>query len=295
LELAAFVAVVKHGGFAAAARAAGLRKATLSERVRMLEERLDVKLLVRSTRTLRVTDEGRAFDREARRALAAASAAESAVLEMRAKPSGTLRISVTPTLAAVLADAVIAPYMCEHPEVAIEIDATTRSVDLLREGYDLAIRVGRLADSSLTVRRLGHAHGGYFASRAYLARKGTPEFPEDLAHHDTIAMPRGDRLPEWHFVNGRRKRTVVVHPRVFASSFELGIVGAVAGLGVVPCTHTAARPYLAKKQLVPVLESWTPPAFEVNAVFPSGAALVPKTRLMIDALSSWFAAQGGRI
>jgi LysR family transcriptional regulator for bpeEF and oprC len=294
-ELAAFAAVVERGGFSAAARIAGQRKATLSERVRDLEQRLDVKLIVRSTRTLRLTDEGHAFAEAARRALAAASDAETAVLEMRAKPSGTLRMSVSPPLAVALLEGVIASYVHQHPDVVVEIDASARTVDLVREGFDLAIRVGRLADSSLSVRRLGYARGGYYASRAYLAREGVPEQPADLVHHDTIAMTRGDRMAKWHFVSGRRQRAVVVRPRVLVSSFELGIEAAVAGLGVVPCTQHAVRAYVAKKQLVPVLESWTPPIFEINAVFMSGGAVAPKTRKMIDALSAWFTARGGRI
>jgi DNA-binding transcriptional LysR family regulator len=185
--------------------------------------------------------------------------------------------------------------MRRHPDVDVEVDASTRTVDLVREGFDLAIRIGRLPDSSLSVRRLGHACGGYYASRAYLARRGTPEQPEDLVRHDTIAMPRGDRIARWHFASGRRKRAVVVRPRVLVSSFELGIEAAVAGLGVIPCAQRTARPYLAKKQLVPVLESWTPPAFEVNALFVPGSAAAPKMRRMIDSLSAWFAAQSGRI
>ena len=293
-ELAAFAAVVEHGGFSAAARAAGLRKATLSARVRALEERLDVKLLARSTRTLHLTDEGNAFAAHARVALAAVSEAEAAASEMRGKPVGTLRVTVSPPLAATLLDRVMAPYLRKYPNVTVELDASTRAVDLLREGYDLAIRVGRLADSALSVRRLGYACGGYYASRTYLARRGVPERPEDLLQHDTIAIPRGERMPRWHFTAGRRNRAVVVRPRVLVSSFELGIAAAVAGLGVVPSTEAAVRAHLDKKRLVPVLQPWTPPAFEVNALFVRGA-ITPKTRLMVDALAAWFGARGGRL
>ena len=294
LELAAFAAVVEHGGFSAAARAAGLRKATLSERVHTLEERLDVKLLVRTTRTLHLTDEGKAFATRAQTALAAVSEAEAAASLMRGRPVGTLRVTVSPPLAPILFGGVMAPYLRKYPNVAVEIDASPRTVDLLRDGYDLAIRVGRLADSALSVRRLGHARGGYYASRAYLARRGVPERPEDLLHHDTIGIPRGTRLPRWHFAAGRRNRAIVVRPRVLVSSFELGVATAIAGLGVVPSTEVAVRTYVKRKQLVAVLQAWTPPAFEVNALFAPGA-IQPKTRLMIDALATWFTARGGRV
>ena len=292
-ELAAFVAVVEHRGFSSAARAAGLRKATLSERVRSLEERLGVRLLVRTTRTLRLTDEGHAYAVHARRSLEAARDAETAAVATRATPSGTLRVSMSPALATVLLDGVVTPYMRAHPRVSVEVDASTRNVDLAREGFDLAVRVGRLADSALTVHRLGGARGGYYAGRTYVARRGMPKRPEDIAEHDAIAMPRGDRMPRWHFAAGNRKRAIIVRPRLFVASFELGIRAALAGLGIVPNLHHYVRPYLARKQLVAVLEEWTPPALEVNAVFAPGSTLVPKTRTMIDMLAAWFAARGG--
>lgn len=291
-QLAAFVAVVEHQGFSAAARAAGLRKATLSERVRDLEERLGVPLLARTTRTLRLTDEGHAYAEHARRALVAAREAEAAAIETRAAPGGTLRISMSPALATLFVDGVLAPYMRAYPAVSVEVDASPRNVDLVREGFDLAIRVGRLADSSLAVRRLGVGRGGYYASRSYLARRGTPARPEDLAEHDTIAILRGDRMPEWHFTSGSRRRTIIVRPRLFVGSIDLARRAALAGLGIVPSMRLEARAY---KQLVAVLEDWTPPAFEVNALFARGRALLPKTRAMIDLLAAWFAKNRGRV
>jgi DNA-binding transcriptional LysR family regulator len=288
-ELSALVAVVEHRGFSAAARSGGLRKATLSERVRSLEERLGVPLLVRTTRSLRLTDEGRGYVEQARIAIEAARKAETAALATRSSPSGTLRMSVSPAIADVLMAHVVAPYLREHPNVSVELDASIRLVDFAREGFDLAVRVGPLADSSLVARRLGRARGGYYASPAYLERRGAPKRPEDLHEHDVIAMTRGDRLPEWHFASGARKRSVVVRPRVVVSTFELGLGAAIAGLGVVPCPRHVARPLVARGDLAPVLASWTPHAFEISAVFSPGAAHVPKTRAMIDRLVAWFA------
>ena len=294
-ELAAFASVIEHGGFSAAARAVGVRKATLSDRVRSLELRLGVLLLVRTTRTLRLTDEGRAYLEHARRSLAAAREAETAALASRTIAAGTLRVSMSPALSVALLHDVIAPYMRAYPNVTVHVDASTRVVDLAREGYDLAVRVGSLPDSSLTMRRLGFARGGYFASRAYLARRGAPRDPDDLVHHDTIAMPRGNTLPAWHFVSGARKRSVVIRPRLFVASFELGIIAALAGAGIVPCTRHAVRSHLARKRLVPVLASWTQPMFEVNALFPASPSLAPKTRILVDMLAAWFATHGGKV
>ena len=292
-ELAAFAAVIEHRGFSAAARVGGLRKATLSERVRSLEERLGVALLVRTTRSLHLTDEGRAYAEHARRALAAARQAEASALASRDVPTGTLRMSTTPVLATLLVEKVVAPYMRKYPSVSVEMDASPRVVDLAREGFDVVVRVGRLADSSLMVRRLGRGRGGYYASPAYLERRGVPNRPEDLAEHDAIGMSRGDRLPEWHFASGARKRSVVVRPRMVVASYELGIRAATSGLGVVPCLREGVRALLAKRALVPVLEAWTPPAYEVSALFTPTSALVPKTRVMVDMLVAWFQKHGG--
>jgi DNA-binding transcriptional LysR family regulator len=294
-ELVAFVAVVDHHGFSAAARAAGLRKATLSERVRDLEARLGATLLVRTTRTLSLTDEGRAYADHARRALAAAREAEAAAIAMRATPSGKLRITMTPALAALFLDGVIAPYMRSHPNVSVELDTSMRNVDVVREGFDLAIRVGRLADSTLVARRLGTARGGYYASPAYLARRGAPTRPEELADHDTVAIPRGDRMPTWTFTSGHRKRSVVVRPRLFVGAFELAIPAALAGIGIIPNLRHHVQPYLAREELVPVLPEWTRPAIEVNALFAPGNARLPKLRAMIDRFAAWFAERGGKV
>lgn len=293
-ELAAFTAVVDAQGFTAASRLLGVRKATLSARVQRLEQRLGASLLARTTRALRLTDEGRAYLEHARRAIASARAAESAVVSTRAAPSGTLRVSVPPPLGALLLNAVIAPYLSAHPAVTVQLDTATRTVDLVKDEFDVAIRVGALGDSALIARKLGVAAGGYYASPAYLARHGEPKRPRDLPNHDAIVIPRGDRAPEWHFVEGRRRRSIVVKPRLAVNGFELGLEAAVAGLGIVPSPLFCVQALLNKKQLVPVLAAYTPPGFEVHAVFPASAALVPKTRAFVDLLAAWADGHSGR-
>ena len=295
-ELAAFAAVVDSGGFSAAARALGLRKATLSGRVRSLERRLGVSLLARTTRTLRLTDEGRAYLEHARRSLTAARAAEAAVASARAQPSGTLRVTTSPALAGMLIDAVIAPYLAQHPAVTLELDTSPHTLDVLKDGFDIAIRVGPLADSSLIARRLGTASGGYYASPAYLARHGTPRRPEDIEGHTIVLVPRGPPPHAWRFfgTDGSR-RSIVVQPRLLVTSFEVAARAAAHGLGMIRSPEYFVRGHLESDDLVQVLQPWTPPGFDVHAVFPRGGALVPKTRVFIDALAAWFTARGGRL
>ncbi|WP_394830158.1 LysR substrate-binding domain-containing protein [Pendulispora rubella] len=287
-ELAAFVAVVEANGFTAAARTLRARKATLSLRVQSLEARLGVSLLVRTTRTLRLTHEGRAYLEHAQRALGAARDADAVVELAKSKPTGLLRITMPASLAGALFEGVVVPYLARYPEVSVQLDTSLRTIDLVREGYDLGLRVGALAGSSLVARRLGSCTGGYYASPRYLEHRGTPKRPEDLDRHATIIVPRGDRPMEWAFVAGSKRRSLVVSPRLSVSSFELAARAAVAGAGVLRSPRYFVAPYLATNQLVPVLRDWTPPSVKVHAVFPPGGVLVPKTRLFVDAVAAWF-------
>jgi DNA-binding transcriptional LysR family regulator len=291
IEAAAFAAVAEAGGFSAAARAGGLRKATLTERVRSLEARLGVSLLVRTTRTLRLTDDGRAYLEHARRALDAVRAADAAATS--ARPTGTVRVSVLPPLADVLLAEVVAPYLSRHPEVSVVFDASIGHVDLARERVDVAVRVGPLVDSALICRRLATLPGGYYASPAYVARRGAPSTPDALASHDTIAMSRGDRLPSWRFARGGRSRTVVVRPRLQVAAFEQGIAAAVAGAGIVPSPPFAVRRFVDDGTLVQVLRAWTPATFDVYAVHPAGRAAA-RIQVFVEALVAWFARRRGR-
>jgi LysR family transcriptional regulator, regulator for bpeEF and oprC len=291
-QLAAFVAVVEAGGFTAAARAQRARKATFSLRVQELEERLGVALLVRSTRSLRLTDEGRAYLEHALIALGAARDADAVVARARAAPSGKLRVTTSAVLASQLLEGVFARYLARYPAVSLELDTSARTVDLGRERFDLAIRVGPLADSSLHVRRLGIGEGGYYASPSYLAQHGTPTHPDQLREHATLCVALDGHAKQWHFASGGQTRTLSVRPRLLVSSFELATRSAALGLGIVRSPHHLAEPYLATKQLVAVLPRWTPSGVELFAVFTPGATSVPKTRALLDMLTEWFASNG---
>ena len=286
-EAAAFVVVATAGGFTAAARAGGFRKATLTERIHSLERRLGVALLVRTTRSVRLTEEGRAYLARVQPAVEALRAGDAEAATFRSTPTGTLRVTVIPPLATVVLAEVVGPYLEACPEVSVVLDAAINVADLAREGIDVAVRIGPLANSSLVCRRLGAIAGGYYASPAYLARRGAPKTPESLQAHDAIVIPRGDRPPAWRFKRGGHESTIAVRPRVGIASFEQGITAAVAGLGIVPSPRFAVRPLLESRALVPVLEPWTP-AYDVYVVYPASRVGM-KTRLFVDAVASWFA------
>jgi LysR family transcriptional regulator for bpeEF and oprC len=287
-ELRAFVAVVDAQGFRAAAQVTRGRKATLSRRVQDLEARLGVPLLVRTTRSMRLTEEGRAYFEHASRALAAARDAEAVVLSAKADPRGVLRVTTSPSLASLFLDTVVVRYLARHPHVRVNLHAVERRIDIVREGFDLAIWGGALEDSSFVARRLGVASGGYFASPRYLAQRSEPKSPDDLASHDLVTIPKGNGANEWVFVTGGKQKAVSIRPRLVVNDVELAARAAVAGFGIAPAPLWVAEPYLAKKKLVAVLRTWTPPGLEVHAVFPPGGALVPKTRAFVDMLQARF-------
>lgn len=291
-ELRAFVAVVDAHGFRSAARSTRGRKATLIKRVQDLEARLGVPLIVRTTRSMRLTDEGRAYYEHASRALEAARDAESVVLSARSAPRGVLRITSATALAAHLLEAVIARYLKRYPDVRIVLQTSERRLDLVREGFDVAIWGGPLEDSSLVARKLGVAAGGYFASPKYLARHREPKSPGDLSAHALVTITKDAGATEWPFVTGGKEKRIAIRPRLVVNDLELALRAGVAGLGIIPAPLSLAAPYVAKKQLVQVLRPWTRPPIAVYAVYPPGGALVPKTRAFLDLLREEFGRAG---
>jgi LysR family transcriptional regulator for bpeEF and oprC len=292
-EAACFVAVVEAGGFSAAARSRGARKATLSRRVQSLERRIGVQLMVRTTRSIRLTDEGRAYFSQAQRAVALLGDAEKTVAHARAEPSGVLRVSATAALAGMMLEPVVVAYLRKHPRVSVELDTSARRVDLVREGFDLALRVGALPDSSLVAQRLGTARGGYFASPAYLRRHGEPESPDDLQAHDAVVIPAGAGPPEWPFVHGGQARSVVVRPRLVTENFELAVRAAIEGLGVLRAPDYFVREAVRERKLRAVLGAFTPPEVQVSALVPPGGMLAPRTRAFVALLTAYFRRLGG--
>jgi DNA-binding transcriptional LysR family regulator len=257
--------------------------------VQDLEARLGVPLLVRTTRSMRLTEEGRAYFEHASRALASARDAEAVVLSAKADPRGVLRVTTSPSLGSLVLDTVVVRYLAKHPQVRVNLQASERRLDIVREGFDLAVWGGGLEDSSFLARKLGVASGGYFASPRYLARRPAPESPDDLGSHDLVTIPKGSGATEWVFVMGGKQKRVTIRPRLVVNDADLAVRAAVAGLSIVPAPAWVAAPYIVRRKLVAVLSPWTPPGVEVHAVFPAGGGLVPKTRAFVDMLEGCFA------
>jgi LysR family transcriptional regulator for bpeEF and oprC len=286
-ELCAFVNVVEANGFSAAARLTGGRKATLSQRVQALEARLGLPLLVRTTRSLHLTDEGRAYYEHARRSLRAAHDAEAIVLSAKSEPSGRLRVTTTIGLSTLL-EQVVLYYLVRYPQVAVDLDTSAGRSEPLRAGFDVAVRTGKLEDSALLSRKLGPLHTGYVLSPGYLARRGAPSHPDQLLRHEAIVHP-GRGPTAWQFSVGGKTRSYPVRARLTVESIGFALQAALDGYGIACVPLHAAERYLTRRNLITVLREFDLPPVAVHAVFPATGALLPKTRTFVDVLARYFA------
>lgn len=292
-DLRVFVDVADAGGFTAAAALRGLQKATLSRAVARLEASLGVLLFVRTTRSLRLTDEGTAVLEHARRMTQAGRDAATAAATASAAVLGTLRVSVPAALAGLVVRRAVVPFLASHPHVDVEVHASNASVNVVADGWDVALRLRTLDDSSLRQRFLANVRGGYFASPGYVRRRRLPDTVAALGQHDAIVVPNGTQPPTWPLVDRGRAVDVPLRARLVTQSFEVALQAACAGVGVVRAPDALVQEHIARRALVPVLASLTPPATPLQALMPPGP--VPrKTRLFVDALVAAFAAPGRR-
>jgi DNA-binding transcriptional LysR family regulator len=279
-----FVTVVDAGGFSRAARTLSVPKSFVSRKVSLLEEHLGVRLLNRTTRSLSLTDAGREFHEQAARIVAAAEEAERIVTGMRETPSGLLRITAPIEFGIAFLGPVAAGFMTRYPEVRLDLALTDRTVDLVEEGVDLAMRAGTLADSSLIARSLGKFRFTLVASPKYLAARGTPKRPTDLTAHDALVYGAVTHKPTWVLEDKGRKIRVPIKPRQTSSVLALAKEAAVAGLGIAFLPSFLCVAEIKRKRLVPILEKFLPPEREFHVVYPERRHLSAKTRAFLDYL-----------
>ncbi len=290
-DLYYFAQVVEYGGFAPAGRALGEPKSKLSRRVAALEERLGVRLLNRSTRHVSVTEIGKIFHNHCRAMLVQAEAAEDAIASLRAEPCGLVRLSCPVALLDARVADMLATYQQQYPQVELHLDATNRRVDLIEEGFDVAIRVRPppLEDSDLVLRTLADRGQCLVASPTLLEQHGQPLVPADLGSLPSLALGRGQQRYQWHLIgpDGAEAR-INHHPRLVTRSMNLLRTSAVAGVGICQLPIMMMSDELANGRLVRVLDGWAPPREIIHAVFPSRRGLLPAVRALIDHLVGQF-------
>lgn len=291
-DLQYFALVVDHGGFAPAARALGLPKSKLSRRVAQLEDRLGVRLLQRSTRRFSVTDIGRDYHRHCKAMLAEAQAAQEAVEQVSGEPRGVVRVSCPIALLHARVAAMVVEFMALYPQVEIQLSGINRPVDLVAEGYDIAIRARMppLEDSSLVMRELAQRDWYLVASPAFCKQHPLPAVPGDLDRLPSLAAGLGDREHRWQLTGPGQATVVIAHrPRLVSDDMYSLRAAAMAGLGVVLLPAMLLMDELRAGQLVRLLPGWCAQGAVIHAVFPSRRGLLPAVRGLIDFLARCFA------
>ena len=286
--MAVFAHVVDDGGFSAAARRLGLSKSAVSKQVAALEDRLGARLLNRTTRRMSLTEAGAALIDRCRRVLAEVEAAATAVGQLQAAPAGVLRVNAPVTFGSMHLAPAIPEFLARHPGVSVDLTLNDRMVDLVEEGFDVAIRIARLADSSLVARKLAPMRAVMVASPAYLARYGTPVRLADLAGHECMNYAYAAAGDEWRAAGPEGEDAMRVTGRLRANNGEVLLAAALAGGGIAMLPTFIAGAALASGRLVQVLPAWDNRTAAIHAVWPSGRHPSPKLRAFVDFLAERF-------
>jgi DNA-binding transcriptional LysR family regulator len=283
-HMAVFVRVVEAGSFAAAARSLGTTTSAASKRVARLEERLGVRLLARTTRTLSLTEPGAELFGRASRILHDIESAQIELSRHVDTPRGTLRVSAPTSFCESRVVPALSRFLERHAEVSVELSVSDRFVDLVGERFDLAIRVGAVSADGLVVRRLGAEPAVVVAAPSYLAARGQPASPDDLLRHDCLRYTLVPPRHEWRFADRRGERFVPATGR-FASDHGGSIrAAAIQGLGLAWLPRFMVDDDLRDGRLVAVLAQWETRTYPIQAVLPPGRDPLPKTRAFVDFL-----------
>jgi len=285
--LQTFVAVAETGSFTTAATRLGLSRAMTSRHLQTLEDRLGVRLLQRTTRRVSLTEAGLGYLERARRLLADFDEAETEVRGERAAPRGTLRVNAPVTFGRTHLAAALPGFLSQYPDLTVEVTVNDRVVDLVEEGYDVAIRIGRLVDSSLVARRIGTVRARLAASPGYLARHGIPSAPDDLADHLCLGYAYTAGAQRLVHLDGREAAVRFDGP-LSANNGDILAEAAAGGAGIVIQPDFILGPYLVDGRLVPVLPDWAPRDLGLYAVHHQSRHVAAKVRAFVDYLAERF-------
>ena len=288
-EMAAFVRVVDSNGFSAAAPMLGLSPSAVSKLITRLETRLGVRLLQRTTRALHLTQEGEVFYTAAKRIVGEIEALENQMVGQSGTPSGVLRVTTSLAFATHQLAPVLSEFFARHPLVQFELLPTDRVIDMVEEGIDVAIRIGRLADTSFMARKIGEDKRLICAAPSYLARHGMPQRPADLARHNCIVSRDHPYLNRWSFKVDGRIIEIDVRGRVAVTEGEAQMQLALQGIGIVRLTRLTLAQSIRDGALVPLLGAFSAEeAVGIHAVYPHRRHLAPKVPAFVNFLIEKF-------
>lgn len=279
-----FTQVVKMGGFSAAAELMGHSTSYISKEVNKLEERLGVRLLNRTTRSIGLTPEGKAYYQECQQLVADAEQAVSMLNQHEVAPKGTLRISTPVGFGNKYLQPILAKYMQLYPNVNLDLDLNDRKVDVVAEGYDLAIRASlQLEESSLICRKVFSCKGYIVASPSYLSKYGRPHHPRELSHHNCLCYSNHKSPNKWQFNDKEGKPYIVdVRQKVVCNSAEMELALVLDDIGICRLPMFYMEEEIASGKLAVLFEDHPTPQIDVFVVYPSRKHLSPKVRAFID-------------
>lgn len=283
-EMRVFAAVVDAASFVAAGDALGMSKAAVSRYVSELEQRLGIRLMHRTTRKLSLTPEGEVFLARCRDILASIEASEAEISTRSITASGLLKVSVPVSFGIRHLAPLWSPFLDRHPQVVMDVQLSDRVIDLVEDGFDLAVRIARLPDSSLISRQLATTRLVLCAAPIYLERRGAPRHPSELAQHDVMGyslMATGD---QWQFTGPEGPVTAKVRPRMWSNNGDTCIAAALDGAGIQLQPTFLIEKELASGQLVEVLPQYRCAELGIYAVYPSRKFVLPKVRALVDFL-----------
>lgn len=281
--LAAFVAVADSGSFTEAAKRLGRDASVVSRRVSQLEEELGVSLFSRTTRRVVLTEVGARYYRRVQGLLEELSSASREASDIAASPQGLLRVSVPVTFGRQWIAPLLPRFIASHPHIRLDVRFSDRFVDVVAEGFDVAIRVGRLRDSSLTARKIASYRNLLVAAPAYLQAHGKPRTPEDLKKHTCIGFTGYAGWPDWSLSKAGKRKTIRPRGPLAADNSEVVLSVAIAGAGITFTSDWLAGPALREGKLREVLPGWGGKGEGgVYAVLPPGRLVPAKTRLFVD-------------
>jgi DNA-binding transcriptional LysR family regulator len=283
-----FVAVAKLRSFTEAARLLQLSPSVVTRSIARLEDQLGLTLLLRTTRSLRLTERGELYLQSCQQILQDVDSAERRVRGENAEPRGTLKVAAPVVFGRLHVLPIVSRVLRDHRDVTVELTLSDRNIHLVEEGVDVAVRIGELADSSLIAVKLGAVSRAVVASPVYLKERGVPKSPAELPGHDIIAFEGIGATDQWRFHPGGK--LVRLEPRLTVNSGDASIAAAEAGIGITRALSYQVRASVIAGRLIAILQQFAPPASPVNAIYPARRIASANVAVFVNAARDYFKA-----